>query len=846
MELTLQDDDPNFKTQSRVPESGASNKKRLPTKSSLVLPEIVENSASYTNVSSENLKVSDGSMLQVPKCHKQERQRSTDSRGLSSMAGKFSGFKKGLRENDNMSAVSETASDIRSVGFTSQSYYMPVIQFQLSSKACEEKGWICQKGKEDELAKEAVLEYCIQRLQQELKQIKEQRIHEAEMGLNSPVIVRYYGDSHRETLLKYRKPFVKSSSNSSIKDGKPCIPNMSDDVTESRNLFMASHMDGTTVAYYPSGRLAVVASAAGFSHPGFYTIVYDDDPDKRMLAVFVPSGRGVCYHANGNIRFLSTTKGGHVANKDGRVIRHWKWPQSQMKLSTPVQIQLNQHMSFRCAGENHCALILSCQKETAKFFVHAAIGATNHKHDEQEQLLTSFKFSSKAAKDILRLNPPKTKLKSKKKKDKLTKQLAELVKSVDSQDKILYDLESDKELARLQRKVRNLVDDWLEHYRITIGLQSPTLRQISDTPHKPRTETWSAKTADRKEDRGVPGPARSPSAPSKSSSLKTRNNSTEVAPTIAILSSAPSVKFSKSVEYSEKEGQEADIVLTFSSFIDQLSNLSESNIRDKSGSSSRKSAVSRQPTNITIQEKENKIMQLSLCPVVLRKQLLGDSSSQCRCSRDVIPYIMDIEYETYISKVAPENQLQIIAVVSSNYPETNLAETMLNQIYENQNRSRTRPCLQCHSDTFRLLRYDINTAMEGSDHTLPYLLSQHNVVPGMFLIYAGGNLIFCDHIFNGYGKAKRDFQKQVMKSRLDFLRGMSIPRDFRFSPSSGPHGLRSPWGGEIGGPGVDHYGSSGRALVNTLSTSERDYLAGGAHGNTFRKQDMAKFLSLSL
>ena len=32
--------------------------------------------------------------------------------------------------------------------------------------------------------------------------------------------------------------------------------------------------------------------------------------------------------------------------------------------------------------------------------------------------------------------------------------MAELVKSVDTQDKLLYDLECDKELARLQRKAR--------------------------------------------------------------------------------------------------------------------------------------------------------------------------------------------------------------------------------------------------------------------------------------------------------------------------------------------------------------------------------------------------------
>ena len=42
--------------------------------------------------------------------------------------------------------------------------------------------------------------------------------------------------------------------------------------------------------------------------------------------------------------------------------------------------------------------------------------------------------------------------------EKMTKQMAELVKSVDSQEKLIYDLESDKDLARLQRKSRSDVD----------------------------------------------------------------------------------------------------------------------------------------------------------------------------------------------------------------------------------------------------------------------------------------------------------------------------------------------------------------------------------------------------
>ena len=85
----------------------------------------------------------------------------------------------------------------------------------------------------------------------------------------------------------------------------------------------------------------MVASAAGFGHSGFYTVAYDDDFDMRMLACFTPSGRGVCYHANGYIRFLATNKGGHIADRSGRIERRWKWSPGGVKIITPVSFQVS-------------------------------------------------------------------------------------------------------------------------------------------------------------------------------------------------------------------------------------------------------------------------------------------------------------------------------------------------------------------------------------------------------------------------------------------------------------------------------------------------------------------------
>lgn len=73
------------------------------------------------------------------------------------------------------------------------------------------------------------------------------------------------------------------------------------------------------------------------------------------------------------------------------------------------------------------------------------------------------------------------------------------------------------------------------------------------------------------------------------------------------------------------------------------------------------------------------------------------------------------------------------------YPNANNAEKMLDEIYRVQNRNRTRPCIQSRSDAYRILKYDINTASQGSDHTHPLLLIRHNIVPGMFLV---NNTIF--------------------------------------------------------------------------------------------------------
>ena len=47
-------------------------------------------------------------------------------------------------------------------------------------------------------------------------------------------------------------------------------------------------------------------------------------------------------------------------------------------------------------------------------------------------------------------------------------------------------------------------------------------------------------------------------------------------------------------------------------------------------------------------------------------------------------------------------------------------------------------------------------------------------------MYKNSKLVFCDHIFNGYGYSQQDFIKQLNKTKEDALMGKFLPNNFRF------------------------------------------------------------------
>lgn len=512
--------------------------------------------------------------------------------------------------------------------------------------------------------------------------------------------------------------------------------------------------------------------------------------------------------------------------KDGKVEQKWRWPLG--RLQTAIVVQLNSFINLRCVSQAGITLYFSCQNETAKFHVGMPQGSKPVKLTELGYLQTNMKFSSNAA--MLSMKP-KTKKKEEKRRRKAQKlknpetiseevlelRQQELEEKFPERKELDLDAPWQMDLLKLQRKVKGLIFDWMEHYRAAVGITPPLRFSLRS---KRRAMSHSA--------RSVPGvlPSgfeatrasirRSPSAPpiphSKSKSwYRSRSQ----------LGTRPHSSAEKSKLTRIEDSRSVTIEVPTRDMLS--SRIASKGPPAVSGSHSPTHTTPRTPFRCgVIQQSRVASPPRSGCPVALRAEMLGEKDPQCRCDRRKIPLVTDLEYDCFITEHVPRTQLLVVSVTSSLHPDANPCDTMLDQLFHEKNRNRSLPCVQAQNDPFRLVRYDISSASHFGTQAQPLLLRRHNAVPGMFLMYTGGRLLFADHIFNGYGNAKKDFLKQIMRTRKDALEGKSLPADFRLSPTRGRSGPRVAWGGEIGGVKISQRALNLSPAVREIQLSHSD------------------------
>lgn len=320
----------------------------------------------------------------------------------------------------------------------------------------------------------------------------------------------------------------------------------------------------------------------------------------------------------------------------------------------------------------------------------------------------------------------------------------------------IQDFSATRELRKLRRKIKNIMENWLEYYQIAFGL---------DSPHTHKTFPLQA------------GRRRKAQPPAVSPDLQRRQrkkcNDTQV-PALVNLSRVQSAPAPSPRQDVSRASSRAPHLLN------SIRKTSKPLVRhinkDKpiSQISSKASFFSEKPWYPSS----------TPCPTALRRAMLGGEGKLCSCNNYQIPYVTDLEYNHIINyPVSAPEQITVICITSSlsTTDDDPSADGQLESLYERKNKNRSLPCMQNRRDSFRLLKYDINTADKFTGHCGSLLVKRHNVAPGMFLMYIQGKLLFANYIFNGYSKSTKDLQKQIALTRCDYKRGYYLPTDYRFS-----------------------------------------------------------------
>nr|XP_008176965.2 uncharacterized protein LOC101948618 [Chrysemys picta bellii] len=366
--------------------------------------------------------------------------------------------------------------------------HLPVtISFSLSSKLSEERGWrfLHSDSKSEDLEWKVPFAWAVEKLRQAQIQINDRISKLKEAGFDQPVILRHYGDTVRENIpKKFKGQTCKNLFE--LLNGKPQIPAIKQADPALRKLHYGL-IDGSSLIYYPSGHPAVCQSYSDLPGGGMYTNIFTASPDQTILGTFTPFGHGsICLHNSNVIAMMFNQEGGMVTNKDGEIVREWRWPQVG-KLSDPVLMQVNDYITVRIAGRFAISLVYKWQHESVRLSLSPLQGVALPQLEELGQILTRVKLSSTSAKEFSKVSRKKLSEKETKKVLKKEPKLSELVKTLEIPEENIShinDFSAARELRKLQRKIKTILDDWLEHYRMAFEIDLPHIHKIPGLPQR--------------------------------------------------------------------------------------------------------------------------------------------------------------------------------------------------------------------------------------------------------------------------------------------------------------------------------------------------------------------------
>ncbi|XP_019737329.1 uncharacterized protein C3orf20 isoform X2 [Hippocampus comes] len=425
--------------------------------------------------------------------------------------------------------------------------------------------------------------------------------------------------------------------------------------------------------YYPSGNMAVCHSHSGLPSGGFCTNVFTDSHAPVILATVTACGRGSASHpVSSAVTALWDQHGGFLCDREGNLKKEWCWKTDREQ--EKIVVKLAKGISLRLLSGTTALLCFKC--EDNKVQLPLSVAPCSAKEAEADQTFPEASAGTLSA-------------------------------------RWKKGCHAMGELSKLRKKVRDILTAWLDYYRTATGLKRGEKKpKVAKGKHKKRAlsakkalERAHGKLAKAKEK--VPEKLEQPAKKTpREAPTKTR------------------VPAKNTKEHSMLQIGPLRI----------LGNIKQELVVLPDYSASRLSSLPRFPVRSGLPPS----VPLTVCPLLLRaallRQLKGQAPKRCCCSTALMPVLLDVEYDAFITG-QPQHSQQILVVVVTLpvKPGATPEQDAIQQLYRRSNRKRTMPCAQCQMDSFRLVRYEVSTGALGCPVDNILLQHRHNVAAGMIL-----------------------------------------------------------------------------------------------------------------
>ncbi|XP_068579448.1 uncharacterized protein C3orf20-like [Cebidichthys violaceus] len=638
------------------------------------------------------------------------------------------------------------------------------VSFSISSNSCSNPGWITQPTQPScDEPQISLCQWVVERLHASRSPKK---LQTAVQDLSKPLILRHYGDAKAK--LKDRRSTAQPAT---LVDGMPRIPEVKQQDPEWQKLHYRME-DGSSFIYYPSGCIAVCQSHSGLPCGGFYTNVFSDSECPVILATVTASGHGAVTHPlSSAITAVWDQAGGFLCDHHGNITKEWSW-QTHRTLREKIVIQLSDVISVRLLSGTSAMLSFRCNNESIQLPLLAL--SNINRSQETTCLQTEGKFTSDFAQDLLLLRKTKTPaVKLESKKNLFLPPMVGEVEKPSAQWRRRGHV--GRELRRLQQRVRNTLESWLNYYHVAIGIKCPDMERMSDAPLRTRL---------RREVQLAALPSLNPPERAEDKPVRPEEGRNELRELHRHLS-APAEKpldFYIKLPRTPKKQTKEEPRVTRIGPLQIYGNINLESAIIPNSADLQPSAVARCPAPPSFTPSTP----LTVCPALLRAALLGEGGrKRCCCSATLMPVVTDLEYDAFVmGQPSHSQQILVVCVTPPLRPVNTHAvseQDVLEQLYRRRNKHRTMPCTQCQMDSFRMVRYEMSTGQPSCGGENMLLQQRHNAAPGMVLMYIRGKLLFVGHIFSGHSCSVRDLQKQISRTRGDYRLGLSLSSDYKFS-----------------------------------------------------------------